>query len=839
MTVADAVARACARIAPTWPLDRSIAVNPWWGSIESPIVDVATRLRALSGAQLLMPRAWYRQAYRDGHLRDVHLQAALAASGAPVTLAELIALLDRPEPPVATRARVVDVVDAGQPPAYPESCRAVITDLVSQCCAALFDDGQAQVGPDRDGGLYPSWRRLAARDRSFTLRTGVALDRLRPDALPATAPGLIDAALTALEVAPGDQETYLWSLLLDQNGWASWCAYRRWVARLAGDDDAAIEDLLAIRLAWEWMLLGNGGAAVARRWQLAMAAWPQLDAAAALARPHDWLFQAALELGWREPVLRGLPAGLAVARDAAPSAQAVFCIDVRSEVFRRGLEAVAPSVQTLGFAGFFGLPLDYVPVGATAGRPQLPGLLAPRLRAADAGVEAAAVGRRRGYLERAAAWAAFKRDPLSTFTHVEALGLAALAPLVADSLGLGPRPSEDAAGLGSARLRPRLASAVTGAPVELDARCELAAAMLRGMSLTRGFAPVVLLVGHGSTTANNPHAAGLDCGACGGQRGEVNARVAAALLNEPEVRAGLATRGIMVPSATWFVAALHDTTTDDVTLFDLDELPPSHCDAVDALRGWLADAGAQARAERARRLGLDEATPGNRDRAVRARATDWAQVRPEWGLANNAALIVAPREHCRHLDLAGRAFLHEYRHREDAGYAVLEQIMTAPMVVAHWINFQYYASTVDNLRYGSGTKVLHDVVGGHLGVFEGNGGDLRIGLPLQSLHDGTRWVHTPLRLCVVIEAPRAAIDGVLARHAHVRALVTNGWLALCQLDDEAGEVYAWRAGGWDRVTPAGASAAPPAVGPRPSTSTGHAPIGPRAPSRLGETPARC
>jgi uncharacterized protein YbcC (UPF0753/DUF2309 family) len=157
---------------------------------------------------------------------------------------------------------------------------------------------------------------------------------------------------------------------------------------------------------------------------------------------------------------------------------------------------------------------------------------------------------------------------------------------------------------------------------------------------------------------------------------------------------------------------------------------------------------------------------------------------------------VAPRARSRHLNLAGRSFLHDYDHRLDPDLAVLTLIMTAPMVVTHWINMQYHASTVDNRRYGSGNKVLHNVVGGRLGVFEGNGGDLRIGLPMQSLHDGQALRHTPLRLSVFIEAPRAAINTVMAGHDIVRQLVGNGWLHLFRIDPETGAIEQHHRGAW-------------------------------------------
>jgi len=182
--------------------------------------------------------------------------------------------------------------------------------------------------------------------------------------------------------------------------------------------------------------------------------------------------------------------------------------------------------------------------------------------------------------------------------------------------------------------------------------------------------------------------------------------------------------------------------------------------------------------------------------ALRRRAGDWAQVRPEWGLVDNWAFVVAPRSRTRTLDLEGRVFLHDYDWRTDEDFATLTLILTAPMVVTNWINLQYYASTVDNRQFGSGNKVLHNVVGQNLGVFEGNGGDLRIGLPMQSLHDGERFVHTPLRLSVFIEAPRNEIDKVIAAHAVVRHLVDHEWLYLFHIEPAGSTISRYRSGTW-------------------------------------------
>ncbi len=796
----EAVEQACARIAPTWPLDRFIAVNPFWGYTGLPVPEVSAKLSALSGSRLLMPRSWYREQWRAGRFQVGHLREAIAQTGSAHTVGGLVALLEAEQPQPSRRARVTDVLDTQRDLIHEMSWRDFVTHSLGQFCAAWFDQGQAQLGPDRTGGFYASWRRQALEDRSPSLLMGLREYRELAGELPDTARELIPSALAGLDVPPSEYEPYLSSLLLDINGWAAWCAYLRWNARLAGQDDGHVRELLAVRLAWEWLLYRSGGRSLALRWRSAMVGWSNLDSAARTAQAGDWVLQRALEIAYQQELCRKLPAGRFVPRPATPEVQAVFCIDVRSEVFRRALELQSPNVQTLGFAGFFGLPIEYQPLGSEASRPQLPGLLAPRLRVTDTNAPADLAARRESRLGLGSAWKRFKTSAASGFSFVESLGLLYAGKLVSDSLGHGrPVPAPEHAGLTAdehARLKPRLTGTASGGAMELAARCDLAAGILRAMSLTHGFAPLVVLIGHGSQTVNNPHAAGLDCGACCGQTGEVNARAVAALLNEPEVRAGLAERGIHVPDGTRFIAGLHETTSDQVTLFETGEVPGSHQEALATLKAWLESAGDWARAERAVGLGLAGLEGAVLREAISARAHDWSQVRPEWGLANNAAFIVAPREHCRHLDLAGRSFLHDYRWEEDKDFAILELIMTAPMVVTHWINFQYYASTVDNVRYGSGNKVLHNVVGGHLGVFEGNGGDLRIGLPMQSLHDGTRWVHTPQRLSVFIEAPRHAIEAVLRKHEKVRQLVENEWLFLFQFDAGQGQVQAYRRGTW-------------------------------------------
>jgi hypothetical protein len=252
---------------------------------------------------------------------------------------------------------------------------------------------------------------------------------------------------------------------------------------------------------------------------------------------------------------------------------------------------------------------------------------------------------------------------------------------------------------------------------------------------------------------------------------------------------------IDIPGETVFLACLHDTTTDEIVIYNEYDVPTHLENALPDLKISLAKAGHASRTERALRMSIE----GNVDAAIKIRSKDWAQVRPEWGLAGCKAVVVAPRERTKNLNLGGQSFLHSYNWKKDPGFSILELIMTAPMVVTNWINMQYYASTVDNKHFGSGNKTLHNVTAG-AGVLEGYTGDLRIGLPMQSIHDGENYQHEPVKLNVVIEAPMAEMNAILEKHAHVKNLCDNGWLHLLAMDAQ-GEVSHRYIGGlnWEQT----------------------------------------
>ncbi len=786
--------------APVWPLGTFVAVNPLGGLVDRPFEEAVAAARPALGIRGLPPLAELRRALAEGRVGEADVRAAVRRRHPELGEDEAAALASRV-------LAAEDAELAPSPRTVAERCDAALGTRIAEAvdaeaakwCAAFADeDAHGWRMPGREQGFYRAWKQLAGRGPALRrlARPGVR-DRLA--ALPEDPEDALLQALDVLGIPPARRVDELRGHLGRQPGWASLAAWH---------EDQAIHgldlvQLLAVRLTYEAELVeaaagrAFGGGAPLRRLleQLDDAGPPPASPEDAEALELAAIALAAQEGAYADRLLADLGRPAPEPPEGRPAAQAVFCIDARSEGLRRHLERRGP-YETYGFAGFFGVAMLFRALGSRRADPQAPVLLDPAHAVAEVPSGAGAGRFLRGRTALAGAEHAFahaKEGAASPFALAELGGLAAGPLAAARTVAAGAH----------ARLRGRLRAAAAPAPAtELDVDAAMSAAeqlatargALTMMGLTSGFARLVLLCGHGSSSENNPYAAALDCGACGGHEGGPNARAAAAILNRPAVRAGLAAHGIPIPPDTWFVAGRHDTTADRVDLLDLHLVPPSHAPDLKRLEADLRAAGDANAAARAR--ALPGAGPRPSAREARRRSVDWAQVRPEWGLARNAAFVVGPRSMTAGLDLGCRTFLHSYDHRVDPDATALETILTAPLVVAQWINAQYFFSTTDPDVLGAGDKALHNVVAG-VGVLQGAGGDLRLGLPRQACFAGTRPFHEPLRLLAVVQAPPERIAGLIARNAILRHFFDGGWVALAAREEAGAPWLRWGAEGWE------------------------------------------
>jgi uncharacterized protein len=482
-----------------------------------------------------------------------------------------------------------------------------------------------------------------------------------------------------------------------------------------------------------------------------------------------------------------------------PLFQTILCMDERCESFRRHFEELGPRFETFGTAGFFAVPMNFRGIDDWHARALCPIVMRPQHTVVEVPAHGAdaiherqrSVRRRIGQLADGVSSSGrtlFRGGLITAF-----IGALAAIPLVARvafprlSARLGRRASE----IASRRVPTRLALERDGDErlpddtypgFSVPEMAGIVRRVLEDIGLVSGFARLVAVVGHGSSSRNNPHESAYDCGACGGGPGGANARAFATMANDARVRGLLAAEGLVIPDDTRFIGGIIDTCADAITWFDAGTLPDGHRDDVELLRR-ACDIACMAEAhERCRRFESAplDISPREAVQHTEARAVDLAQVRPELGHATNAVAVIGRRWRTRGLFLDRRAFLVSYDPTTDVDGEILTRTLAAVGPVASGINLAYFFSAVDRLGYGCDTKLPHNVTG-LIGVMDGQASDLRTGLPWQTVE-----IHEPLRLLVVIESTPERIMACAERLPGVKNLFINRWVQLVAWNPDDG-----------------------------------------------------
>ena len=766
----DCIEEAASTIGKTWPLYGFVTSNPLSGYERLGFQNAIKEARKYTGGSFLPTGSMFRQAWEHVEFDKDILQEMLREAGcfqqAEYYLKEMESIKATP---LSNSAHKLDRI-------------------VTKWLGAFMDEGMAEWEmPGRSKGLFASWRKFAVYDQEISI-TSIA-------EIPETADEAITHVLAGYSKA--EQLDIFKYHIAALPGWTGYIKYRMtegspWQHKCP----VSLKDYLAVRL-WVAKQINQEiitiPAAAEQHSELSKLQFTWLKA-----WERSWQKQMAARLNKNLTNLGTVPNA-----EKDPAVQMVFCIDTRSELIRRHIESKG-EYETFGYAGFFGIATDYQNLNSGLIRKSCPPILSSAYTIQETPLpgkiaDVANWERKKSYSQFADFLSTRMKNMLpSAFGYVEGAGLFYGGALLwrtlfpgfsAGSKDVGADAHEAICGTEIYSNSSEKVKEVI--PLEEKVAIVRSAFVLLGW---KSFAPLVVFTGHGSHSANNPFGSSLDCGACAASPGRHNARMLARLANLPEVRKSLSEEfGIEIPKTTFFMGAEHNTATDEIVLFDA-EVPESHRLITQLFKADLAEISQLAITERL----------GNKNGAeiARKKSANWAETRPEWGLAGNAGFIIAPRSVTRNIDLGSRCFLHSYDWQADDQGLSLEMIMQGPMVVTQWINNHYYFSTVDNDRFGGGSKITHNVTG-RFGVVQGNGGDLKTGLPLQSVNSSDHSIfHQPLRLSVIIQSPLARIEEILLKNNQLKQLIDHEWIYLMVMDplsDNQIRIYQ-KNGDWSLIT---------------------------------------
>lgn len=769
--------KVCSRIAPSWSLENFVASNPYWGLKHLTFEDAARTLLCNGNIPSFMPLSYYLKKIESQEITSIALQQAIHESnyqGDFQTLLKEASAMEHKQPSFKKMQKFSEFIDI----CHNTDISAFIVNETSARLSVYFDKF-GDYYPENGAALFKQWHKDAQIDLMPEL-FGLKNFRKYIKNLSEDGEKITSEFFDKLNLNDEILEEYLHTLLLGLVGWSSYLSSLDWDAQLQNKSYNYLPSLVQILLSWE-MYLYETFAAYQEKWKLNL-----MEAIKERSNPQLVKYiqilsvlQRSMEISLQKEMIEKLSRPTAITQNCEPTIQMAFCIDVRSEIIRRHIEELDNTIQTIGVAGFFGLPVEYHPINTIHGKKQCPVLIPFQYT-----IHEKPKNQQKQYILQKQVNDALRHfkvkyriGVVTGFGYVSPLGLFYLPKLISDNFGwTSPYQNPKKIELNDL-LNGKTDIDVSNIP--FDEKLKLAHSLIQSLNLQNKIASLVVLTGHGSTSVNNPHATALECGACGGHSGEINALLGCKILNHPEIRQALASKGINIPDDTLFIAALHDTTTDEIKILRENEINEKHFSQIQKLKSLLQNASQRARKERVQNFQSEyKVTDSN----IMQRAKDWSQVRPEWGLAGCHSFIIAPRSLTKSISLDGKVFLHDYDYSQDNDFTLLETLMTAPMVVGSWINLQYYASVVAPDVFGSGHKPLHNVVSG-LGVLEGSTGDLRIGLPFQSIHNGFHFMHVPVRLNVFIKAPIDKVYEIIDKHLVLQQLINNKWLYLFIIED--------------------------------------------------------